>query len=74
MNGFWHVCNPASSSLVHAAAMWMSSAACTLQKASSLESHSLAMPFMDSYPDKLLLQFNEDNMKFCDWLSLLSTS
>jgi hypothetical protein len=25
---------------------------------------------MDSYPHKLLLQFNEDNMKFCDWLHL----
>jgi hypothetical protein len=50
MNGFWHVCNPASSSLVHAAAMWMSSAACTLQKASSLESHSLAMPFHGFLP------------------------
>jgi hypothetical protein len=50
MNGFWHVCKPASSSSVHAAAMWMSSAACTLEKSSSLESHSLAMPFHGFLP------------------------
>jgi hypothetical protein len=44
------------------------------KKASSLESHSLAMQFHGFLPTRAFVAFNEDNMKCCDWLSLLSAS